>query len=59
MRPRARHCSLRAPGVVNEPSLFRGLYERYLQNSLREHFECAEVPIQIVFRKRVRDVIEK
>ena len=50
---------LRLLVFVNEPSLFRGLYERYLQNSLRERFDCAEVPIQIVFRKRVRDVIEK
>ncbi len=50
---------LRLLVFVNEPSLFRGLYERYLQNSLRERFDCAEVPIQIVFRKRVRDVVEK
>ncbi|MEZ5963012.1 MAG: ribosome biogenesis GTPase Der [Planctomycetota bacterium] len=43
---------------VNEPPLFRGLYDRYLQNSLRDHFGCAEVPIQITFRKRVRSAGE-
>jgi len=45
---------LRILVFVNDPPLFRGLYERYLQNCLREHFDCAEVPIQITFRKRIR-----
>jgi len=45
---------LRILVFVNEPALFHGLYERYLQNALREHFPCAEVPIEIVFRRRVR-----
>lgn len=48
---------LRVLIFVNEPSLFRGLYDRYLQNSLRERFDCPEVPIQLVFRKRDRDTI--
>lgn len=39
---------------VNEPPLFRGLYERYLQKTLRDRFDCAEVPIQITLRKRTR-----
>lgn len=37
---------------VNEPRLFRGQYERYLQNRLREAFECEEVPLRLVFRRR-------
>ncbi|MCC6673207.1 MAG: ribosome biogenesis GTPase Der [Planctomycetes bacterium] len=43
---------------VNEPALFRGQYDRYLQNCLRERFECAEVPIQIVFRKREKVLLD-
>ena len=27
-------------------------YERYLKNRLREAFDCQEVPIRLVFRKR-------
>lgn len=37
---------------VNEARLFRGQYERYLQNRLREAFDCQEVPLRLVFRKR-------
>ncbi len=37
---------------VNEPKLFRGQYERYLQNALRRHFGVEEVPIRFVFRER-------
>jgi GTP-binding protein len=47
---------LRVLVFVNEPALFRGLYERYLQNSLRERFDCPEVPIALAFRRRVREV---
>lgn len=39
---------------VNEPSLFRGQYSRYLENVLRERFDLQEVPIQLVFRQRPR-----
>ncbi len=39
---------------VNEPSLFRGQYERYLANLLRQEFDVPEVPIKLVFRKRER-----
>ena len=39
---------------VNEPHLFRGQYERYLQNRLREAFDCHEVPLRLVFRKRAK-----
>ncbi len=37
---------------VNEPKLFRGQYERYLQNVLRSAFACGEVPIRLRFRRR-------
>ncbi len=39
---------------VNEPKMFRGQYERYLVNVLREEFDLDEVPIRIVFRERKR-----
>ncbi|MBL8750464.1 MAG: ribosome biogenesis GTPase Der [Planctomycetes bacterium] len=42
---------------VNEPRLFRGQYERYLTHRLREAFDCPEVPIRIVFRKREKVVL--
>lgn len=37
---------------VNEPKLFRGQYERYLQNFLQKAFDVEEVPIQLIFKKR-------
>jgi len=37
---------------VNEPRLFRGQYERYLTQVLRDAFGCQEVPIRMVFRRR-------
>ncbi|MBM4061455.1 MAG: ribosome biogenesis GTPase Der, partial [Planctomycetes bacterium] len=42
---------------VNEPRLFRGQYERYLAQVLREHFDCPEVPIRFVFRRREKVVL--
>lgn len=44
---------------VNEPRLFRGQYERYLAQALREAFAVPEVPIKIVFRRREKVVIGK
>jgi GTP-binding protein len=44
---------------VNEPKLFQGQYQRYLENVLRKRFGCDEVPIQIVFRKREKVELEK
>jgi GTP-binding protein len=43
---------------VNEPKLFRGQYDRYLQNRLRDAFDCAEVPLQLVFRRREKVRLE-
>ena len=37
---------------VNEPSVFRGQYERYLSNVLRKAFDVPEIPIRLVFRAR-------
>jgi GTP-binding protein len=42
---------------VNEPKLFRGQYERYLAQVLREAFDCHEVPIRFVFRRRQKVVL--
>lgn len=43
---------------VNEPKLFRGQYDRYLQNQLRDAFDCGEVPLQLVFRRREKVQLE-
>ncbi|MEM7755900.1 MAG: hypothetical protein AAF297_09725, partial [Planctomycetota bacterium] len=40
--------------VVNKPEMFRGTYERYLMNRLREELPYDEVPIQVIFRSRKR-----
>lgn len=42
---------------VNEPRLFRGQYERYLAQVLRENFDCPEVPVRLVFRRREKVVL--
>lgn len=42
---------------VNEPKLFKGQYERYLVQRLRDAFGCPEVPIRIVFRRREKVVL--
>jgi GTP-binding protein len=40
--------------VVNDPSLFRGAYERYLLNRLHDELPYSEVPIRLLFRRRKR-----
>jgi GTP-binding protein len=42
---------------VNEPRLFRGQYERYLVQVLRDAFGCQEVPIRMAFRRRDKIVL--
>lgn len=37
---------------VNDPQLFKGQWERYLQSRLRTAFGCPEVPIRLIFRRR-------
>jgi GTP-binding protein len=40
--------------VVNQPDLFKGAYERFLMNRLREELPYDEVPIRVLFRSRKR-----
>ena len=42
---------------VNEPRLFRGQYERYLTQVLRDAFACEDVPNRLVFRRREKVVL--
>lgn len=42
---------------VNEPRLFRGQYERYLAQVLRDAFGCPEVPVKLSFRRRDKVVL--
>ncbi|MCK5944715.1 MAG: ribosome biogenesis GTPase Der, partial [Planctomycetes bacterium] len=42
---------------VNEPKLFRGQYQRYLEQRLRVAFDCEEVPLRIIFKKRDKVVL--
>lgn len=44
---------------VNEPKIFRGQYQRYLEQTLRDAFGCAEVPIRIVFRRRDKVMLDE
>lgn len=44
--------------VVNKPELFKGDYERYLRNRLRETTPFTEVPVRLFFRERKRADIE-
>ncbi|MCB9834223.1 MAG: ribosome biogenesis GTPase Der [Planctomycetes bacterium] len=37
---------------VNDPSLFPGNYQRYVENRLREAFKFDEIPVQVFFRSR-------
>ncbi|MEO0478294.1 MAG: ribosome biogenesis GTPase Der [Planctomycetota bacterium] len=39
---------------VNDVKIFRGQYERYLANILRQKFEMEEIPIRILFKPRAR-----
>jgi len=42
---------------VNEPRLFRGQYERFLVQQLREAFDCHEVPIRVSWKRRDKVVL--
>ncbi len=37
---------------VNDPSLFPGNYQRYIENRLRDAFKFDEIPVQVFFRGR-------
>jgi GTPase len=45
--------------VVNKPELFRGNYERYLMNHLRDELPFSEVPIRLIFSRRKRKELEE
>jgi GTP-binding protein len=44
---------------VNEPRLFRGQYERYLAQMMRDAFGCSEVPIRLIFRRREKVILRE
>jgi GTP-binding protein len=51
----ATQVSVRPPTIlvfVNDPDLFTGQYDRYLQNRLREAFDMDEIPIRLVYKRR-------
>lgn len=51
----ASQIEVRPPTIVlkvNKPELFKGRYERYLMNRLREELPFSEVPIRLVFSSR-------
>jgi GTP-binding protein len=45
--------------VVNDPMLFRGRYQRYLLNRLREELAFSEVPIRLLFTRRKRRTLDE
>ena len=42
---------------VNDPKLFSAQYRRFLEQRFRDAFDCQEVPIKIVFKKRDKVVL--
>ncbi|MEM7229613.1 MAG: ribosome biogenesis GTPase Der [Planctomycetota bacterium] len=53
----ASQVDVRPPTIVlkvNKPELFKGNYERYLMNRLREALPYSEVPIKLIFSSRAR-----
>ena len=42
---------------VNDPKLFKGPYTRYLEQRLRDRFDCQEVPIRIIFKRREKVIL--
>lgn len=42
---------------VNDPRLFKGPYTRYLEQRLRDRFDCQEVPIKIIYRRREKVIL--
>ena len=43
---------------VNEPMLFTGQYDRYLQNWLRKSFDWKEIPLRLDYRKRDKVILD-
>lgn len=42
---------------VNDPRLFKGQYQRYLEQRMRDRFDCQEVPVRIIFKRREKVVL--
>lgn len=42
---------------VNDPKLFKGPYNRYLEQRLRDRFDCQEVPVRIIFKRREKVIL--
>lgn len=43
---------------VNNPKLFPDQYQRFLEQRLRDRFDCQEVPIRIVFKRREKVILK-
>ncbi len=39
--------------------MFKGQYQRYLEQVLRDAFGCSEVPVRLIFRKRDKVVLSE
>ncbi len=58
----ASQVSVHPPTIVlkvNHPKLFKGQYERYLMNRLREELPFSEVPIRLLFGERNRKGLDE
>ena len=42
---------------VNNPKLFPDQYRRFLEQRLRDRFDCQEVPIRIIFKRREKVIL--
>lgn len=42
---------------VNNPKLFPDTYKRFLEQRLRNRFDCQEVPIRIIFKRREKVIL--
>lgn len=42
---------------VNNPKLFPDQYQRFLEQRLRDRFDCQEVPIRIIFKRREKVIL--
>lgn len=43
---------------VNNPKLFPDQYQRFLEQRLRDRFDCQEVPVRIIFKRREKVILK-
>ena len=43
---------------LRDPQLFKGPYTRYLEQRLRDRFDCQEVPVRIIFKRREKVILK-